>query len=254
MYFKPDGYQERKQNNWYVTILIVLIPLFIFSASVNMVTRVGDGYEWRFNKNAEIKAEDEKAAVKTLQELEIYIDEATLAGNIADYINGKSDKVLTYAPMDELADYYKARAPKMTQNDYDALHALKILDGILLAFAALSFLWSAYMSFRLIRGGYETKEILRNKLLKSFLVLGAFEAVMLIYTGVKPVFHFVNGKMLGLSYGENDFLMNLLGSGFPLSMALFILGVSLIVSAVIFYIIWVCTKPRDIFNERRYFR
>lgn len=254
MYYRPDGFTERKQNTWYYTILIVLIPLFIFSASVNMVTRVADGYQWQMNKNAEIKAEDEKADVTTLSDVEIFLSEEQLAANIAGYINGREDKILTYDPEDELVDYYKARAHHVTDNDYAGLKVLKIVDLILLSLAVLSFLYIAYMYFVLVRGGYDTKAILRDKLKKSFAVLGGMELVMLIYTGIKPVYHFINGHIFGLDYGKSDLLMNLFGDGFPFAMAIFILGISIFVGAVLSYIILVSTKPRDVFNERRYFR
>lgn len=255
MYYRPDGFQERKQNTWYATILIILIPLFIFSASVNMVTRVADGYQWKFEKNASIQAEDEKADVITLQSKEIYIDESVLAQNIADYINGKSDEILTYNPEDELKEYYMEKAPDVTANDYAALDRLKVFDLILLVLAVLSFGWIVYMFIELVRiGDYDSKAMFRDKLKKSYIVLAAFEVIMFIYAGIHPVYHFVNEKILGLSYGSSDLLMNMLGEGFQTWMAVFILGVSICVTAVVSYIILVTTKPRDVFNERRYFR
>ena len=50
MYYVPDGYQRKKPSRWYASLLIALIPLFIFSLVLNVITRVPDMYEWKVNK------------------------------------------------------------------------------------------------------------------------------------------------------------------------------------------------------------
>ena len=41
---------SKDRTRWYVLILVVLIPFFVFTVSLNASTRIADAYKWEMDR------------------------------------------------------------------------------------------------------------------------------------------------------------------------------------------------------------
>lgn len=255
MYYVPDGYQRKKPSRWYASLLIALIPLFIFSLVVNVITRVPDMYEWKFNKTIEAEQaleEGQQLPVKTLEEAGVFVEPAEMAQQISDYMKGSADSLYTVNRSDELYDYYIGRAAEFAVDDYSILDKVKAFDNILAVLGILSLIGSVIIFTVLVKDGYETKALYRKKFLWSMVVMLGIILAVCIYGFISPVTGIINNSVLGIP--EGTVLSQILGTQILKNAALTISAGCIMVSLAIMYVTWLCTKSRDIFNERRYFR
>ena len=255
MYYVPDGYQQKKPGRWYASLLIVLIPIFIFSLVVNVITRAPDMYEWKLTKTIEESNElsdGEKLPVKTLEEAGIFIEPEEMAQQISSYMKGNTDSFYAVNKSDELYDYYISKAVTFTDADYSILDKVKLLDNIAAVLGIISFMVAVFIFILLVKSGYKTKALYRRKFLWAMaLMLGMILAVC-IYGFIPPVTACINHTVLGLQ--QEAVLSQIFGSGILKTAAAVITAGCILVSLAVMYITWLYTKSRDIFNERRYFR
>lgn len=255
MYYIPDGYQKKQPSRWYASLLIIMIPLFVFSLVVNAVTKVPDMYEWKFNKTIEMQAdlkEGEMLSVESLEDAGIYIEPNQMAQQISDYMKGNTDRFYTVDPEDELYDYYIGKATEFSEADYSILDKLKVFDNILAVLGILSFIGSLIIFWILVKDGYTTKALYRRKFLWSMAVMLGIVIVVLIYAFIPPITAFANNSIFDIA--EGTVLGCILGTDILKNAALVITAGCILVSLAVMYVTWLCTKSRDIFNERRYFR
>lgn len=255
MYYVPDGYQRKKPSRWYASLLIALIPLFIFSLVLNVITRVPDMYEWKFNKTIEAKQaleDGEELPLQTLEEAGIFVEPAEMAQQISDYMKGSADSFYAVNKTNELYDYYIGKAASFTDDDYGILDRVKLFDNITVVLGIMSFIASVMIFLVLVKGGYDTKALYRRKFVWSMAVMLGIILVVLVYGFIPPVTGFVNHTVLGIPQGT--VLSQILGTQILKNAALVITTGCVIVSLAVMYVTWLCTKSRDIFNERRYFR
>ena len=166
MYYVPDGYQRKKPSRWYASLLIALIPLFIFSLVLNVITRVPDMYEWKFNKTIEAKQaleDGEELPLQTLEEAGIFVEPAEMAQQISDYMKGSADSFYAVNKTNELYDYYIGKAASFTDDDYGILDRVKLFDNITVVLGIMSFIASVMIFLVLVKGGYDTKALYRRK-------------------------------------------------------------------------------------------
>ncbi len=255
MYYVPDGYQRKKPSRWYASLLIALIPIFIFSLVVNVITRVPDMYEWKLTKTIEKSNElsdEEKLPVKTLEEAGIFVEPEEMAQQISSYMKGNTDSFYAVNKSDELYDYYIGKAATFTKADYSILDKLKVFDNIAAALGILSFIASLLIFVLLVKSGYETKALYRRKFLWSMVVMLGMILVIGIYGFIHPVTAYINQMVLGIQ--QEAVLSQIFGGGILKTAAAVIAAGCVLVSLAVMYITWLNTKSRDIFNERRYFR
>ena len=255
MYYVPDGYQRKKPSRWYASLLIATIPLFIFSLVVNVITRVPDMYEWKFNRIIEASEELEEGQelpLQTLEEAGIFVEPAEMAGQISDYVGGSTDSLYAVSKTNELYDYYIGKAAVFTESDYGILDRLKLFDNITAVLGIMSFIASVAIFMILVKGGYDTKALNRRKFVWSMAAMLGVVLVTAVYGFVPPVTGFINHTVLGIPHGA--VLSQILGTQILKNAAIVITAGCILVSAAVMYITWLCTKSRDIFNERRYFR
>ena len=255
MYYVPDGYQRKKPSRWYASLLIALIPMFIFSLVVNVITRVPDMYEWKFNKTIEAKQELEEGQqmpLQTLEEAGIFVEPEEMAQQISDYMRGSADSLYAVNKTNELYDYYIGKAAKFTESDYGILDRVKLFDNITAVLGIISFIASVAIFMMLVKGGYETKALYRRKFVWSMAAMLGVILALLVYGFIPPLTAFINHTVLGIPQGT--VLSKILGTQILKNAAMVITAGCIIVSLAIMYVTWLCTKSRDIFNERRYFK
>ncbi len=202
------------------------IPLFITALCINLVTRLPDAYVHNIRSEG-------------LSEEGIYISGEELGNEISRFMRGADNSISTIDPQDELYEYYKNFAADFSGKDYALLRGIKTADDILAVLGGLALLWSVIMFIYHVREGYETKHNMRRLFLISLIVeAGLLLAALIAALRMKP----------------GDMLSFLFPARFPCMVIAYAAAVSALVTAIIAYIIWYFTKPRDTFNERRYFR
>ncbi len=255
MYYVPDGYQRKKRSRWYASLLIATIPLFIFSLVVNVITRVPDMYEWKFNRTIAASQELEEGqelSLQTLEEAGIFVEPAEMAGQISDYVRGSTDSLYAVNKTNELYDYYIGRAAVFTEADYCILDRVKLFDNITAVLGIMSFIANVAIFMILVKGGYDTKALYRRKFVWSMAAMLGIVLAVAVYGFIPPVTGFINHTVLGIPQGA--VLSQILGTQILKNAAIVITAGCILVSAAVMYITWLCTKSRDIFNERRYFK
>ena len=80
------------------------------------------------------------------------------------------------------------------------------------------------------------------------------QAVLGALLMIAPVRASVADVLFGIRFGEGDILPQIMGSNIVAAAGVLEIIICFAVTLVLFYIVWVSTKPRDVFNERRYFR
>lgn len=254
MYSKTRSKKTSQRPAWYVAILVIVIPVFVIAVSFNCAVRIADAYNWQMDKIQEQAASEDPGNAVTLNELDIYVDTAVLSSEISDFMKHKSSELETLDRENELYDYYVASAASFSDMDYHALKAVRTAADILAILGIAAFIWIAVMFMYHIREGYRTKHTFRRIFLASLIVQAVLQAVFAVVFAAAPVRRTVTAALFGISLSEGDLLPAVLGSNIAAVMVVFELGICIAVTAIMFYIIWVCTKPRDVFNERRYFR
>ncbi len=255
MYYVPDGYQRKKPSRWYASLLIAMIPLFVFSLVVNVITRVPDMYEWKFNRTitaSQELEEGQKLPLQTLEEAGIFVEPAEMAQQISDYINGSADSLYAVNKSNELYDYYIGKAAEFTEADLEILDRVKLFDNVMAVPGIISLIAGFVIFAMLVREGYEGKALYRRKFVWSMAVMLGIVLAVIIYGFVPPVTGFINHTVLGIQQGT--VLSQILGAQILKNAAIVITAGCILVSAAVMYITWLCTKSRDIFNERRYFK
>ena len=246
MYYKPVSYtRHRKKILWYHALLVGMIPILIYALSINVVTRAPDGYVRDINKAADSQ--------EMLEEAGIYLTPDELGAGISDFMKGRSDRIDTVNKDDELYEYYQVLNNEFTENDYRLLGSLRMFDNILAVLGLISLIWFVIMFSYHVRDSYETKENLRKLFLISLPVQAVFQVVTIVAVAVRPARDLLLNAA-GVTFTENDLLPRIFSGRLPVNMAIYILIGTVILTAILAYIIWVTTKPRNTFNERRYFR
>lgn len=254
MYSNVRSSRSSRKLKWYSKILVILIPLVVFSISINAVTRVADAYNWKMVKVQEQAVSEKPGDAQVLSAMGIYVDAGVLSHEISDLMKHKAKEIVTLDKDNEYYEFYLPTKADFTENDYRLLKKIRTIDDILLVLAVLSAVWIFLISFFHVREGYETKKQLRKLYLASLGVQLLLQSILFAFVfqpSLKGVFI---TKFLGISFTEGDLFPALFLNGLGPVVAVAQLGLVCAVTLVIFYIVWICTKPRDIFNERRYFR
>ena len=255
MYYRPyNTGRNRKRILWYHALLVGMIPILIYAASINVVTRAPDGYKSSINKVQEIAQSDDPGSRETLEEIGIYLSAEELGINISDYMKGKTDRIETVNPDDELHEYYDVVNNEFSDNDYKVLGFVKMLDNILAGLGIICLIWFIIMFVYHIRDSYDTKSNLRKLFLISLPVQAGIQVISVVSVAVKPVRNAILNRAIGVTFSEEDILPQIFEKSLPVHMAVYIFIGSVILTLILAYIIWVTTKPRNTFNERRYFR
>ena len=212
-------------------------------------------YEWKFNKTIEAKQELEEGQempLQTLEEAGIFVEPAEMAQQISGYMRGSTDSFYAVNKTDELYDYYIGKAARFTDGDYGILDRLKVFDNITAVLGIMSLIASVMIFLVLVKGGYDTKALYRRKFIWSMAAMLGIILAVLVYGFIPPVTGFINHTVLGIPQGT--VLSQILGTRILKNAAMVITAGCIIVSLAVMYVTWLCTKSRDIFNERRYFR
>ena len=254
MYSNVRSSRSRRKLKWYSKIIVILIPLVIFSISINATTRVADAYNWKMVKVQEQAASEKPGDAQVLSAMGIYVDTGVLSHEISDFMKHKAKEIVTLDKENEYYDFYLPTKADFSENDYRLLKKVRIIDDILLALAVLSAIWVFLISFFHVREGYETKKQLRKLYLISLAVQLAGQCIVFAFMMQPSLKNLFMSRILGVTFAEGDLVPGLFLNGLAPVIAVAQLGLTAAVTLIIFYIVWICTKPRDIFNERRYFR
>lgn len=245
---------SKDRTRWYVLILVVLIPFFVFTVSLNASTRIADAYKWEMDRIQEQADSENPGDAKLLRELNIYVETDSLSSQISAFMKHKTNEIQTLDRNDEMYDYYLADAAEFSEMDYHALKVMRTIDDVLLVLGILSFVWAAMMFMYHIRDGYASKAAFRRIFLISVAVQFVCQAVLGALLMIAPVRASVSDVLFGIRFGEGDILPQIMGSNIVAAAGVLEIIICFAVTLVLFYIVWVSTKPRDVFNERRYFR
>lgn len=242
------------RNRWYATILVVLIPIMVIGISFNAAFRIADAYKWQMDKIQEKAASEDPGDTKTLSALGIYVDTENLSNEISDFMKHKSNTIETLDKENELYEVYLPTKASFSDNDYHVLRTFRITADILLVLAIICAGWTAWMFLYHIREGYKAKSNFRKIFLKSLAFQGIFQVVMGIVFLIRPVRSVLAEKVLGITKDAADLLPQIMGGDLMQVLMVLEFLICLVITGILFYVTWVCTKPIDVFNERRYFR
>lgn len=245
---------SKDRIRWYVLILVVLIPFFVFAVSLNASTRIADAYKWQMDRIQEQASSEDPGSAKLLRELNIYVGTDSLSSQISAFMKHKTDEIKTLDREDEMYDYYLADAAGFSEMDYHALRVVRTTDDILLVLGILAFVWSVIMFMYHIREGYAAKAVFRRIFLISLAVQLISQTILGVLLMIPSVRNAVSDVLFGIRFGEGDILPQIMGSDLVTAAGVLEIILCLAVTIILFYIVWVSTKPRDVFNERRYFR
>ncbi len=255
MYYRPYGYgRNRKRIMWYHALLAGMIPILIYALCINAVTRVPDAYVHDIKKVQVVAESDKPGDAETLEEIGIYLGPEELGTEVSDYMKGKTDSIRTVDPEDEMYEYYNVLNNEFSKNDYMLFDAVRMLDNILAVLGIISLIWFVIMFIYHIRDSYETKKNLRKLFLISLPVQVLFQAVTFVCVAVAPVRSFLLERIAGVTFDKEDLVPQIFSDTLPVSMAVYILIGTVLITGILAYIVWATTKPRNTFNERRYFR
>ena len=104
------------------------------------------------------------------------------------------------------------------------------------------------------QGQLETKKNLRKLFLISLPVQALFQVITIVSVAVGPVRSFMLGRVIGVEFNDEDLVPQIFSDQLPVMMAVYILIGTVLITGILAYVIWATTKPRNTFNERRYFR